>query len=121
VCVRLRKPGAARTQSAGAYGGGEVAQDGGGGVDVHACVRDALAVGERGRVTGLLAALDQEALQHDADDAALPRRDLLAERGGDHGLAAVVLAAVAVARVDHEPARQASRLDQPQRVRHLRL
>src|SRR5260370_19279838 len=79
----------------GTDGGGEVGQYGGGGVEVHARVGDALPVGERLRRAGLLAALDQKALQHHASQAVLARR-LLRDGFRHHRLAAVVLAAVAV-------------------------
>src|SRR5208337_3721062 len=102
--------------TAGPDGGGQVTEYGGGGVEVHARVRDALPVGERLRGAGLLLALDQEALQHHAGQAALPGRHLLRDRGGYHRLAAVVLAAVAVARVHHQPPRQPGRRDQVQRL-----
>ena len=46
----------------------------------------------------------------------LPGRHLLRDGGGHHWLAAVVLAAVAVARVHHQPPRQPRRLDQVQRL-----
>jgi hypothetical protein len=49
----------------------------------------------------------------------LSGRHLVRERGGDQRLAAVVLAAVAVARVDHQPARQARPRDQLQGLGHV--
>jgi hypothetical protein len=91
-------------------------QDAGGSVEVHAGVGHALAVGEGGRGARLLLALAQEALQHDAGQAALPRRHLLGDGRRDQRLAAMVLAAVVVAGVHHEPKRQAGIRDQGQRL-----
>src|SRR5215218_2806307 len=68
-------------------------------------VGDALAEGEAGGIGEVLPALDEEALQHDADDARFARGDLLRDGAGDAWLAAVVFAAVAVAGVDHHARR----------------
>ena len=102
--------------TAGPDGGGQGLEYGSGGLEVHARVGDALPVGERLRRAGLLLALAQEALQHHPGQAVLARRHLLRDRGGHYRLAAVVLAAVAVARVHHQPARQPGRGDQVQRL-----
>src|SRR5213079_3685710 len=88
--------------TAGPDGGGQLGQDAGGGAEVHARVGDALPVGEVLRGAWFLLALDQEALQHHPGQAALAGRHLFGDGGGDYRLAAVVLAAVAVAGVDHE-------------------
>jgi hypothetical protein len=61
----------------------------------------------------------QEALQHDAGQAALPGGHLLGQAGHHERLAAVVLAAVAVARVDHQTAGQARAGDQVQGLGHV--
>ena len=42
-------------------------------------------------MAGVLAALDEKTLQHDAGDAVLTGRELLAKRGGDGWLTAVIL------------------------------
>jgi hypothetical protein len=102
--------------AAGADGGGQFGQYGGGGVEVHARVGHALPVAERLPGAWRLAALDQEALQHHPGQAVLAGRHLLRDRGGHHRLAAVVLAAVAVARVHHQPARHPGRADQVERL-----
>lgn len=75
---------------------------GDGGVPADAGVGDALAVGEGGEVVHLLGALDEVALDHDGGDGGLAGGDLGGDVGGDDGLAAVVLAAVRVAAIDHE-------------------
>jgi len=71
------------------------------------------------RGPGLLPALGQEALQHHAGQAGLPGGDLLGDGRRDRRLAAVVLAAVAVAGVHHQPARQARAGDQVQGLGHV--
>jgi hypothetical protein len=64
-----------------------------------------------GRVE-VLATLLQERLEHHADDRLVAGRDLRADLLGHHRLTAVVLAAVAVARVDDDPLRQARRTEE---------
>ena len=77
------------------------------GLQVHARVDDALPVHQPGRVPRILAAGHEEALQHHPGQAVLARRDLARDRRGHPGLAAVILAAVAVAGVHQHPPRQA--------------
>src|SRR5699024_7180376 len=82
-----------------------------GGLPAHALVGDGLAVGQLRRVLEFLVAFLDAALQHHAYDALLPFGDLLTDRGGHTGLTLVVLAAVGVAGVDHQAARQPGVLD----------
>src|SRR5260370_1158292 len=85
------------------YGGGRGLSQGlGRHLDVQAGVGDRLTVGQRRRVTGILAASHKERLKHHADNATLARRELLGQGLRDGRLTAVVLAAVAVAGVDHD-------------------
>ena len=116
--VALPHDGRARRDGAAAPDrGGQAAQHVRGGVEVQARVGDALPVGQRGRIAGLLPPGQQEALQHDPDDAGLARADLVGEVGGHGRLAAVVLAAVAVAGVHHHPPGQPGPGDLVQRLR----
>src|SRR5438128_2656973 len=92
---------------AGAHGLREIGEDGHRHLPAHAGVGDALTVAKRGRVFQILSPVDQKALHHHAEDRALSVGDLLREIVRRDGLPAVVLVAVAVARVDHEPRREA--------------
>src|SRR5262245_36701465 len=74
-------------------------------------VGDALPVDQRRARLGVLAAVDQEALDHDAHQRVAPRLELVADVGHHIGLARVVLAAVGVAAVDHHVARQGGVLE----------
>src|SRR5690606_22594604 len=90
--------------AAGAHGLREAIELRGGGVPVDARVGDRLAVVElvglaEGQV--LTSRLD-EALEHQSDDALLAGLDALGDIGDDVDLLVVVLAAVAVARVDDD-------------------
>ena len=71
----------------------------------HRC---ALADGEAVAAGEILAAIDEETLKHDADDARFATRHLIGDGAGHEGLATEVLAAVAMAGVDHHPGWQAS-------------
>jgi hypothetical protein len=62
-----------------------------------------------------LVAFDQVALDHDADHVPRARRDLLRDGARHERLLFVVLAAVAVAAVDHEPAAQPGLLERVRR------
>src|SRR4029078_11822371 len=83
----------------------EVPEDGNGHVPAQAGVGDALAFDQVVRIAQILATVDQEALEHDADDAPLARRHLFADHLRDGGLAAVVLFTIAMAGVDHHARR----------------
>ncbi len=77
---------------------------------VDAAVGDALAVDERLAGDELLRAGDEIALDHDADDVAIAGGDLRGDVVADDGLAAIILAAVGVAEVDHDARRDAGLL-----------
>src|SRR2546427_9492621 len=94
-------------RSPGAHGPRELGEHRDRHLPAHAGVGDALAVAQRGWVAQLLAAVDEKALHHDAEDRSLAVRDLLGDVVRGERLTAIVLVAVAVARVDHEPRRQA--------------
>src|SRR2546427_209114 len=72
----------------------------------HAGVGDGLPVREALRVLEVLAPVHDERFHHHADDSGLALGDLGDDLARDHGLAPVVLVAVAVARVDHKPRRE---------------
>jgi hypothetical protein len=101
------------------YRRGESVQCGGRHLDVHAGVGDALAVGQRRRVTRALAACYQEAFEHHAGHATLARGDLFGEGLRDRRLTAVVLAAVVMTRVHHDAPREAGRRDEVQCLGHV--
>src|SRR5262249_47554369 len=64
----------------------------------------------------VLAAVDEEALHHHADDRGLACGHLRGDVARDDGLAAVVLAAVAVAAIDHQPWRQSPAVERRGRL-----
>src|SRR5438093_7290856 len=110
--VAGRKPRPSRRplarRSPGAHGPRELGEHRDRHLPAHAGVGDALAVAQRGWVGQLLAAVDEKALHHHAEDCGLAVGDLLGDVAPGDRLAAVVLVAVAVARVDHEPRRKPS-------------
>jgi hypothetical protein len=73
--------------AAGADGGSEVAEDRHGHLPAQALVGDALADGEVAVVGELLAAGDEETLEHDADDTRFAGGDLVGDGVGHHRLA----------------------------------
>ena len=93
--------------AAGADGGGELGEQRAGFVPVDAGVGDALAVNQGLAGNEFLRASDEIALDHDADDVAIALGDLRGHVVADDGLAAVILAAVGVAEVDHDAGRDA--------------
>jgi len=95
---------------------GQAIEDGMSCLDVHAGVGDTLPVGERRQVARILPSRNQEALQHQADEASFAGGGLVCHRGRHRRLAVVVLAAVAVAGVHHQAGRQPGR---PQEVQRL--
>ena len=96
----------ARRSPAGAHRRRELVQDRHRHLPAQAGVGDALAVDQARRVGEILTALDEEALHQHADDAALAPADLRRDVPRHLRLAAIVLLAVAVARVDHQPRRR---------------
>src|SRR5207248_8831370 len=90
-----------------AHGVRQLGQHAGRRVPAHARVGDRLPVAQRATGGQILPALDEEALHHHADDRRLTARDLARDVVADHRLPAVILAAVAVTAVDHQPRRQA--------------
>ncbi|GAB4005915.1 hypothetical protein GCM10029992_55140 [Glycomyces albus] len=100
----------------GGGGGGQLGQEFLGPVPADAGVGDALAVFEGLERSGLLAALGEEALDHQARDALLARGDPVGELADDGGLADVVLAAVGVAGVDDQSLGHVEFVEQGERV-----
>src|SRR6266481_4795622 len=90
-----------------AYGVRQLGQHAERRVPPHARVRDRLPVAQRATGGQILTALHEEALHHHADDRRLTARDLARDVVADYRLPAVILAAVAVAAVDHQPRGQA--------------
>ncbi len=90
---------------------GELLQHPHRGLPADAAVGDALPVLQRRQVCReRLLALDQMALQHDAENVAAARGDLCTDLGRHLRLAPIVAAAVGMAAVDHHPAGQIGRL-----------
>jgi hypothetical protein len=73
-----------------------------GGVPVDASVRNALPVAELPARHMRLLARDQIALDHHADDTAVSGSNLIGHRIDDIGLVFRVIAAIGMARVDHD-------------------
>src|SRR5438093_3644150 len=97
----------------------EIAQHLGRRIPRHAAIGDALPVYETPRVAELLAAPDEEALEHHAYDAAFAGLQLLRDGAGDERLALVILTAVVVARVDHHASADPSVLQHPEDALHV--
>src|SRR5262249_44662293 len=97
---------------------GQLVENGHRRIPTQACVGDALAIHEMVAIDEVLTAVDEEALHHDAEDASLA----LGELGGDltdhERLAAMVLLAVAVAGVDHQPGRNSGVTEGGERLLH---
>src|SRR6266550_4663314 len=97
---------------------GEFLQHGDGPLPADAGVGDRLAVDELLRVLEVLPAIGDERLDHDPDDAALALRDLGGDLAGDGGLPQIVLAAVAMARVDQQALRDTRVAECGERLAH---
>src|SRR5215813_6046550 len=87
-------------------------------VPSHPGVGDRLAVHEARRIAQVLAPVDQERLHHEPDDPHLALRHLLADVARNQRLATVVLLAVAVAGVDHQPCRHPGIAKRVERLAH---
>ena len=61
-----------------------------------------------------LLSFDQERLDHDTDDAGLPARDLVTDIGDDLRLPSMILATVAMRRIDNDPREQPCVIEPPQ-------
>src|SRR2546426_5760019 len=105
-------------RSPGAHGSRELGEDGDCHLPAHAGVGNALAVAQRGWIGQLLAAVDEKALHHHAEDCGLAVGDLVGDVAPGDRLPAVVLDTVAVARVDHEPRRKPGVDERPGRLLH---
>src|SRR2546428_95824 len=96
-------------RSPGAHGSRELGEDGDCHLPAHAGVGNALAVAQRGWIGQLLAAVDEKALHHHAEDCRLAVGDLPGDVAPGDRLAAVDPAAVAAARGGQEPPWDAGR------------
>src|SRR6185312_16248142 len=94
-----------RSRHAASHRLGEAVEDTDRAHPVETSVRDALAIHERSTRDEVLPAADEIALDHHAADAPLARLDLSGERLDDGRLLLRPFAAVAVARIDHQPGR----------------
>src|SRR5690606_3824358 len=91
-------------ESSLSHGVGELLEHRDGVLPAHAGIRDALAVHERLARLEILPAGDEMALDHQAEDPVVPSGDLAGDVLDHADLVLVLLAAVAVAGVDHQPA-----------------
>src|SRR5262245_2255866 len=102
-----------------AHGFREIVEDGQRIVPGEACVGDALAVGERDARADVLAPAHKVALGHDAEDVTRTVGKLGGDVACHGGLPRMILAAVAVRAVDHDPGRQARAGEHLRRLLHV--